>query len=112
VDRRAAPDLQRAQPPITEYLRAEGYDRDSLVLLLQANAQRVYGVFRRAGGAGRDASEPDIPTPAAFYIPELPAFVSTVLEMPSKLSQRFLLLENLDDREPRPFGAVIPDQEL
>jgi hypothetical protein len=112
VDRRAPRGMQREQPPLAQYLLDEGFNRDSTLLLLQENAQRCYGLFCRPGGSGRDASEPDLPTPHTFFVPSLPAVVSLVLELPTRLSRRFLLLQDLDDRPNRPFGIVVPNQEV
>jgi hypothetical protein len=92
------------------YLLQEGYDRDGLSLLLQHNARRVLGLYLRPGDLdGRMHTEPSLATPSAFYIEEIPAFISLALQIPTKVSRRYLLRHNAQVfRNPRGWAAVIP----
>ena len=98
--------------PILDYLCREGFDKDGASLLLQSNSRRCLGIYLRAGTIdGRAHTEPSVATPVAFYIEELSALVSLRLQIPSRVSRRYLLLhdENVY-RNPRDWAAIIPGE--
>ncbi|CBY41948.1 unnamed protein product, partial [Oikopleura dioica] len=106
ADRRSPLGHERRPVPLLEFLQSEEFTKDGLALLLQTNAKRVLGAYRRSGGTGRDHTEPDFALPTSFYVDDINVFVSLSLELPTTLSRRYLLIHDPEhNQNQRPFAV-------
>jgi hypothetical protein len=78
-------------PPVLEFLQQEGFDKQTVALLLQQNSKRVLGIFSRPGGLGRVHTEPDVVLPSCWFIEDEALLICLSIEIPVSISDRYFM---------------------
>ena len=89
------------EPPLTTFLREQGFDIDGVIQLLAVRARRVYGFFKNPGSASRATFLFDTCLPASFLLDteQFKGLVSLRVSLPTRLTERLL---SVAPQNPRP----------